>query len=133
MATSTDILAPVSDDTSSRTISDSQLVERFVVQHDQGAFANLVRRHAGAVWGVCRRILHQEQDADDAFQAVFLVLARKAASIRKAEAVGSWLCGVAYRTAMRARHQMARRQESEKQVTAPQWTRHMGLSLLPTA
>src|SRR5262245_35027733 len=103
-----------------RDPSDRQLLERFIARQDKQAFADLVGRYRRVVWGVCRRVLHRQQDAEDAFQASFLVLARKASSIRKGEAVGSWLYGVAYRTAMRARHNAARRQECEKQAaTAP--------------
>jgi RNA polymerase sigma factor (sigma-70 family) len=84
-------------------LTDAQLLERYVGRHDEGAFAALVRRHGPLVRSVCRHVLHHVQDADDAFQATFLVFASRAASIRKATAVASFLHGVAYRTAMNAR------------------------------
>src|SRR5438105_3165780 len=102
-----------------RERTDLQLLQRFLAERDARAFADLVSRHGGIVWSICRRVLHQEQDAEDAFQAVFLILARKAASIRKGEAVGSWLYGVAYRTAMKARQSAARRHHAENQPTQP--------------
>jgi RNA polymerase sigma factor (sigma-70 family) len=96
--------------------SDRDLLDRFLKHRDQAAFAGLVQRHGGTVWGVCRRMLPQDQDAEDAFQAVFFVLARKAASIRKAEAVGSWLYGVAFRIARKARLSTTRRHDREQQA-----------------
>jgi RNA polymerase sigma factor (sigma-70 family) len=99
--------------------SDRQLLEYYLAKQDEAAFVSLVRRYARSVWGVCRRVLRQDQDAEDAFQAVFLILARKAASIRKAEAVGSWLYGVAYRTATKARQQRATREAYEHNATVP--------------
>src|ERR1700740_2712860 len=99
-----------------RQPSDQALLERYAARSDQEAFALLGQRHGRTGWGVCRRLLHHEQDAEDAFQAVFVVLARKAASIRNGEAVGSWLYGVAYRTAMRIRRSGARRRSHEKQA-----------------
>jgi RNA polymerase sigma factor (sigma-70 family) len=99
-----------------RDPSDRQLLERYVARRDETAFAGLVERYGRAVWGVCRRVLPQAADAEDAFQAVFLVLARKAGSIHRREAVGSWLYGVAYRTAMRARRTAARRHETEEKA-----------------
>jgi RNA polymerase sigma factor (sigma-70 family) len=104
---------------SAAEFADLQLLERFRTDRDEAAFTALVQRHGRTVWGVCRRLLHQEQDAEDAFQAVFLLLARRAASIRKGEAVGSWLYGVAYRTALRARHRVVRRQARERQAAPP--------------
>jgi RNA polymerase sigma factor (sigma-70 family) len=92
-----------------RDTGDRVLLDRFVLAGDQSAFARLVDRHGGLVWSVCRRVLQGEHDAEDAFQAVFIVLAHKAASIRKREAVGSWLYGVAYRVAMSQRKRAARR------------------------
>jgi RNA polymerase sigma factor (sigma-70 family) len=102
-----------------RELSDRQLLERFITERDQAAFGDLVRRYARGVWGVCRRLLWREQDAEDAFQAVFIILARKSSSIKKREAVGSWLHGVAYRTAMKARHLASHRTQIEKKASPP--------------
>src|SRR5258708_1618514 len=83
--------------------TDRQLLDDFAVRRDEGGFAALVVRHGPMVLRVCRRVLHHEQDAEDAFQATFLVLARHTGSIRKREALASWLYGVAQRTAMKAK------------------------------
>jgi RNA polymerase sigma factor (sigma-70 family) len=94
-------------------LPDRDLLSRFVAGRDEGAFAELVGRHGPAVWGVCRRALPNEADAEDAFQAAFLALAQKAASLRRPEAVGSWLHGTAVRVALRARRAASRRTAHE--------------------
>src|SRR5262245_46880967 len=88
--------------------SDGHLLKRFVSHRDEAAFAELVYRHGPVVWGVCRRMLHDSHLAEDAFQAAFLILVRKARSIGRPDRLGSWLYGVACRTAMKARTQAAR-------------------------
>ncbi len=97
-------------------MTDGQLLECFLARRDEGAFAALVRRHGRMVLGVCRRLLRHEQDAEDAFQASFLVLARKAASLRQRELLGNWLYGVAYRAALEVRAANATRRRRERQV-----------------
>jgi RNA polymerase sigma factor (sigma-70 family) len=98
-------------------LTDDQLLECFVAHHEEAAFAALVRRHSGLVWGVCLRVLGHHQAAEDAFQATFLVLLKKAAAIRSARLLASWLYGVAYRTALKAKAVAARLRTREKQVT----------------
>jgi RNA polymerase sigma factor (sigma-70 family) len=95
---------------------DGQLLERFCARQEEAAFAALLRRHGPMVLGVARRVLGQEQDAEDVLQATFLLLARKVGSIRKRESVGSWLYGVAYRLAVEAKGQRARRQAHERRA-----------------
>ena len=94
--------------------ADAHLLDLFLQQHDETAFEALVRRHGPMVLGVCRRILGNSHDAEDAFQAVFLVLTRKAASIRPRRMVGNWLYGVAYRTALEVRKSAAKRRVKER-------------------
>ena len=91
--------------------SDQQLLDRFRRLRDEGAFAALVRRHGPMVLAVCRRVLRHAQDAEDVFQAAFLVLVRKAGSIRQQDSVGGWLYRVSYRLALRARASGSRRRE----------------------
>src|SRR5262249_26259178 len=97
-------------------LTDGQLLERFVSCRDPAALEALVRRHGPMVWGVCCRVLHNHHDAEDAFQAVFLVLVRRAASISPREMVGNWLYGVAHRTALKARATAAKQRARERQV-----------------
>ena len=99
-------------------VSDGQLLGEFIRKQDDAAFAALVKRHAAMVFGVCRRMIGDIHLAEDAFQAVFLVLARRAAVIRPREQVGNWLHGVAYRTALKSRMSLARHRSREKQVSA---------------
>jgi RNA polymerase sigma factor (sigma-70 family) len=93
--------------------TDAQLLERFRGGRDEAAFAALVRRHSGLVLGVCRRLLGDAHDAEDAFQATFLVLAQKSGSVRGQASVGSWLYRVAYRVSLRARRRSANRRKRE--------------------
>jgi RNA polymerase sigma factor (sigma-70 family) len=98
---------------------EAALLERFVHQHDEAAFAELARRHGPMVLGVCRRILQNADDADDAFQVTFLALACKARSVRDGRALASWLYRVASHTALRARANATRRRRQERQAPAP--------------
>ena len=95
-------------------LSDGQLLDRFVERREEAVFEAIVRRHGPMVWGVCRRVLRDHHDAEDAFQATFLVLARKAASVMTREKLGNWLYGVAYQTAMKARAMRAKRRSAGK-------------------
>src|SRR5579871_3669569 len=99
-------------------VGDAELLERFIVSRDEGAFELLVRRHGPMVLGVCKRVLRNQTDAEDAFQATFLVLVRKAASIKPRMQVGSWLHGVAYKTALKARALNHKRRVKERQAAA---------------
>jgi RNA polymerase sigma factor (sigma-70 family) len=97
-------------------LSDYDLLQRFLANRDEGAFRALLHRHGPMVFRVCRRVLDRDQDAEDAFQAGFLVLARRASTIRKQTSLACWLHGVAYRTALEARAGLARRRKHEAQA-----------------
>src|SRR6516165_3699371 len=98
-------------------LADEVLLERFTSRREEAAFAVLVRRYGRLVLGVCRRVLQHEQDAEDAFQAVFCVLARRAASIRRGTAVGAWLYAVAGRVARKAKALQGRRHMRETDLS----------------
>lgn len=99
---------------------DVTLWQRFTEQQDESAFALLVRRHGALVWGVCRNLLASDADAEDAFQATFLAFLRSAKSVKKPQALGSWLHGVAYRVALKARRTKARRLSREGEAAVPE-------------
>jgi len=106
-------LVPFSQD---RT--DGDALRAFVAHNDEMAFAALVQRHGPMVLRVCQRVLHHTQDAEDAFQATFLVLARRAQTIGKSASLASWLHGVAYRVSLRAKRDAGRRRSRERLATA---------------
>jgi RNA polymerase sigma factor (sigma-70 family) len=117
-------------------VTDRALLARFAQHRDESAFRALVERHGPLVLGVCRRLLNNEHDAEDAFQATFLLLARKAGSVRWHESVGNWLYEAAYRIAAKARVQGARRGKHERQAAtmlpttsspAPAWNELRGV------
>src|SRR5262249_62277321 len=96
--------------------TDGQLLESFVKHKDEDAFQTLVERHGPMVWSVCRRLLRNHHDVEDAFQATFLVLVRKAASIVPRHMVANWLYGVARQTALNARANAAKKNARERQM-----------------
>jgi RNA polymerase sigma factor (sigma-70 family) len=98
-------------------LTDRQLLKDYINRREEAAMAALVRRHGPMVWGVCRRVLGNYHDAEDAFQATFLVLVRKAASIASPQLLANWLYGVAHQTALKARATTAKRRARERQVT----------------
>jgi RNA polymerase sigma factor (sigma-70 family) len=116
------LIRRVADDAGLKPPTDAQLVERFTTHGDGAAFEALLHRHGPVVWALCRRVLGDSPDAEDAFQATFLVLVRKGRSMDRPELVGNWLYGVAWRTARKARAAVARKQVWEKplgDVAAP--------------
>jgi RNA polymerase sigma factor (sigma-70 family) len=97
-------------------LTEGQLLERFVAERDEAAFSALVTRHGPMVLGVCRRVLRSEHDVEDAFQATFLVLVRRANAVQRPDLLGNWLYGVAHRVAVRARANAARRHVHEQPI-----------------
>src|SRR5262245_3390212 len=94
-------------------LGDAELLGEFIRDRDEAAFEELLRRHGPMVWAVCRRVLHARADAEDAFQATFLILVRKAATLSQRDALAGWLHGVARRTALKARTFAQRRRQRE--------------------
>lgn len=109
-------IAKLVDSGRARNLTDAQLLAQFVGGRDEASFGYLIERHGQLVWRVCRRVLEDDQDAEDAFQAAFLLLAQYAASIRRGQTLASWLYRVAYRTAVKASKDRARRFQCERQV-----------------
>jgi RNA polymerase sigma factor (sigma-70 family) len=107
-----------------RQRSDAELLHSFLAQRDETAFRQLMQRHGRMVLSVCQRVLGQREDAEDAFQAVFLILARNAASICKRASLASWLHGVAYRTSLKARAKMSKRRRHEQHAAKAESTQH---------
>jgi RNA polymerase sigma factor (sigma-70 family) len=99
-----------------RQLTDEQLLKRYATERDEAAFASLVHRHGAVVWRVCRSVLHESHAAEDAFQATFLILVRKAGTIGRPQLLGNWLYGVASRVALRARKTMAQREAHERRA-----------------
>jgi RNA polymerase sigma factor (sigma-70 family) len=107
--------------------SDAELLAQFSQSRDETAFRELLRRHGNLAWGVCLRVLGHQQDAEDAFQATFLALARRASSVRKPQSVASWLYRAAYHLSMQLRRVQARRRAREgRAAEATQRARDMG-------
>lgn len=126
------------------SVSDAELVSRFVEEEDEQAFEEMVRRHSGMVTGTCRRMLHHESDLEDAVQTTFIVLLRRAGSINPRNRVGGWLYGVARRTSLKANELRQKRLQKEResalsrlaatQEEEPDWIREWldeGLTHLP--
>src|SRR5215475_515676 len=97
---------------------DGRLVEQFLARRDEAVFTALVRRHEPMVFRVCWRVLQQEQDTEDAFQATFLVLAQQLRTVRRHSSLASWLHGIAHRVALKARARAATRRRHEQKAGA---------------
>ena len=97
-------------------MTDGELLDRYLAGRDEAAFESLLRRHGPMVLAVCRRVADNRQDAEDAFQATFLILVRKAASIQPRHMIGNWLYGVAYRAGMKVRTMTKRLRGDRKSV-----------------
>jgi RNA polymerase sigma factor (sigma-70 family) len=104
---------------SSADVPDAALLKRLANGGDEAAFEALLCRHGPMVLGVCRRVLQDTSDVEDAFQAAFLVFLRKASSLRRPERLAAWLHGVAYRTALKARALRARRRDLPRELRMP--------------
>ena len=102
------------DSGTTASVPEHELLDRFFARGDESAFEAIVNRHGRMVLGICRRVLDDEHDVEDAFQATFLILVKKAKSIRNREVLGSWLYGVAHRVAVRARADSRRRRSREQ-------------------
>jgi len=111
------LLHRVVEDQRLKALPDEELLRRFSTKRDEAAFSAILRRHGSMVLDICRNMLRNEADAEDAFQATFLVLARKAGAIRQKSSLGSWLHGVAYRLALKAQAALARRQKHEARAS----------------
>src|SRR5688572_14309485 len=106
----------VAKPTDLRQLADDALLSRFFQEHDDAAFAAILERHGPLVYGVCQRVLGDANDAEDAFQATFLVLVRKGGTLREPGRLAAWLYGVAQRTARKVRAKAAVRTRSERQA-----------------
>src|SRR6266545_194310 len=107
------LIRNIAEDQCCQGLPDGELLRRFSSGRDESAFHGLMLRHGSMVLDVCRSVLGNEHDAEEAFQATFLLLAQKGGTIQKTGSVGSWLYGVAYRIALRGRAQAARRRKHE--------------------
>jgi RNA polymerase sigma factor (sigma-70 family) len=110
------LIRRIAEDHRLKNLPDDDLVRRFISGRDQDAFDCLVRRHGPMVLSVCRSVAGNDADAEDDFQATFLILAQKAKSVRNLPSVGSWLYGVANRTALKAQAEIAKRQKHERRA-----------------